>query len=64
MNETPRIELTCPFCGPGARLVIRTNRASGRDFVGCERWPKCDHTQPLTPYLEAVRRGDPTLPGF
>ncbi|MBX7212468.1 MAG: type I DNA topoisomerase [Thermoflexales bacterium] len=35
----------CPTCQEG-RLVYRTSR-TGR-FIGCERYPKCTHTAPLT----------------
>ena len=36
---------SCPTCLEG-RLVYRTSR-TGR-FIGCDRYPKCTHTEPIT----------------
>jgi len=38
-------EISCPKCG--ARLLVKENRYSGRQFLGCPRWPDCDHTQEI-----------------
>ncbi|AFL94600.1 DNA topoisomerase, type IA [Thermococcus cleftensis] len=35
----------CPKCG--GDLVVRYNRKTGKRFVGCSNWPKCDVTYPL-----------------
>lgn len=35
----------CPACG--SRMVLRTNRSSGADFLGCSRYPKCRGTRRL-----------------
>ncbi len=35
----------CPTCKEG-KLVFRTSR-TGR-FIGCDRYPKCTHTEPIT----------------
>lgn len=56
------VQLTCPDCG--ADLVVRTNRTTGSDFLGCNRFPECGYTSPLTAYLEMRRAGAPVLPGF
>lgn len=66
-NQT-EIQKPCPDCG--APLVVRHQRLNpAAEFLGCSRYAPgqpthCDHTEPLTPYLQAIRRGDPTLPGF
>ena len=35
----------CPKCG--GNLVVRYNRKTGKRFVGCSNWPKCNVTYPL-----------------
>ncbi|CAD5243826.1 DNA topoisomerase I [Thermococcus camini] len=35
----------CPKCG--GDLVVRYNRKTGKRFVGCSNWPKCNVTYPL-----------------
>jgi ssDNA-binding Zn-finger/Zn-ribbon topoisomerase 1 len=42
-------------------LVERTNRATGEGFLGCDHYPECRFTRPLTEYLKMVRLGAPTL---
>jgi len=41
-NKTRKsIKTPCPKCGQ--KLVIRTNRSSGNEFIGCSGYPKCTH---------------------
>lgn len=61
MTATP-IQKPCPACG--SSLVVRQNRATGQEFLGCESWPRCQHSEPLTAYQEPLRRGAPQLPGM
>lgn len=35
---------TCPKCKAGT-LVKKTAKASGKEFVGCSTWPKCDYVE-------------------
>lgn len=35
---------TCPTCGTG-QLVEKVAKASGKKFLGCNTWPKCNHTE-------------------
>ncbi|AEH24162.1 DNA topoisomerase I [Pyrococcus yayanosii] len=35
----------CPKCG--GDLVVKYNRKTGKRFVGCSNWPKCDVTYPI-----------------
>ena len=58
-EKQPEIKLTCPECS--AELVIRTNRTTQEQFLGCRRYPTCLHTQPLTPYIKAKLAGHPTM---
>jgi len=45
----------CPICG--ATLVIRVNRATNTEFLGCPRWPECHHTEPLPEAIVLRRQG-------
>lgn len=35
---------TCPKCGVG-QMMERTAKASGKKFMGCNNYPKCDHVE-------------------
>lgn len=35
---------TCPSCGNGI-LIERTAKASGKKFLGCNQWPKCNYVE-------------------
>ncbi|WP_297089908.1 DNA topoisomerase I [Thermococcus sp.] len=41
----PLVVGKCPKCG--GDLVVRYNRRTGKRFVGCSSWPKCNVTYPL-----------------
>ena len=38
--------LVCPSCKEG-KLLLRTNKASGQEFMGCSRYPTCKYTQKI-----------------
>ena len=44
-ERKPLVIGKCPKCG--GDLVVRYNRKTGKRFVGCSNWPKCDVTYPL-----------------
>ena len=56
------ISKLCPECGQ--KLMVRTNRKTETDFLGCSEWPGCKYTETLPIDIEMKRRGAPTLPGF
>ena len=48
-NESKNIQKDvqkCPTCKEG-NLVIRTNRSSGQEFMGCSNYPNCKFTQKI-----------------
>lgn len=65
MNDQPGPKLlitkTCPA---GHRLVVRKNRETGGDFLGCSQWPECQHTEPLPESLRLRLAGAPCFPGM
>lgn len=51
--------------GPdGHDMVIRKNKETGHEFLGCSQWPSCNHTEPLPMDIIMRRKGAATLPGF
>ncbi|WP_456367257.1 DNA topoisomerase, partial [Thermococcus sp.] len=45
----------CPKCG--GDLVLKYNRKTGKRFVGCSNWPKCDVTYPILQRGEVIPTG-------
>jgi ssDNA-binding Zn-finger/Zn-ribbon topoisomerase 1 len=45
------VDIYCPDCkdlGRGAvKLIVRTARASGSQFLGCPNWPDCFYTRQI-----------------
>jgi len=54
----------CPDCMPRVKLVVRTNRQNGSQFLGCPNWPECNHTQELPMDVVLRQQGAVGLPGF
>jgi len=45
------VEKNCPDCEPIVKLIIRTNKKSGNQFLGCPNWPECEHTEPIPEHI-------------
>ena len=49
MTKTQKFEnnkatdISCPKCGN--LLIVKTNRVSEHQFLGCPNWPECDYTR-------------------
>jgi DNA topoisomerase-3 len=43
-NSNSKKSKTCPSCGSGT-LVERTAKSSGKKFLGCNQWPKCNYVE-------------------
>jgi ssDNA-binding Zn-finger/Zn-ribbon topoisomerase 1 len=56
------LHVSCPLCGH--EMVVRINRETGTEFMGCSQFPKCPATQPLPAYVYVARAGGQQLPGF
>ena len=54
--------LRCRECG--SQAVIRVNRETGEEFIGCSQWPRCTATRPLPMDVMMRRAGAPMLPGL
>ncbi|WP_297438238.1 DNA topoisomerase I [Thermococcus sp.] len=51
-RKKPLVVGKCPKCG--GDLVVRYNRRTGKRFVGCSNWPKCNVTYPLLQRGEVI----------
>jgi len=41
-------DILCPECNtPSRRLIVRTNRQNGGQFLGCPNWPRCTYTREI-----------------
>jgi DNA topoisomerase-1 len=57
--RTEQITLSeCPKCKTG-NLMIRKSKASGKQFVGCSAYPKCDCSYPLPQFAKIEKQEKP-----
>lgn len=56
------IEKRCEWCG--AELVVKRNRKTGTEFLGCLRWPECSYREPVPESIKLRLPGAPVLPGM
>ena len=54
-RRKPLVVGKCPKCG--GDLIIRYNRKTGKRFVGCSNWPKCNVTYPILQRGEVIPTG-------
>lgn len=54
--------ISCADCGQP--MVVRTQRETGHEFLGCSTWPQCEHTEPLPEWFRLKRAGAAMLPGL
>lgn len=64
MDGERRIVKPCPEPDCKGTLVIRTNGKTGEDFLGCDEYPRCRHTEEIPIHLELEASGFKRLPGF
>lgn len=57
------VELVCPKCVPPPKLVMRTNRQNGSQFLGCQNYPMCNFTMEIPEHIRLRAQGQPTLFG-
>lgn len=59
------MKIHCPQCASSGRgqvyLVVRTNRKTQTDFLGCPEWPECSYTAQMPEYVKMMASGQPTL---
>lgn len=57
--ENYESDILCPNCG--RHLIVKTNRLTGSQFLGCAGFPECFHTQPIPEAWIMRAHGQPTL---
>ena len=40
-------DIYCPECSPLIKLMVKTNRTTEHQFLGCPNWPECNYTRPI-----------------
>ncbi|MFA4701300.1 DNA topoisomerase I [Pyrococcus kukulkanii] len=51
----PLVVGKCPKCG--GDLIVKYNKKTGKRFIGCSNWPKCDVTYPILQRGEIIPTG-------
>jgi ssDNA-binding Zn-finger/Zn-ribbon topoisomerase 1 len=69
LQDRSEVSKPCPKCkreGRGVvKLIVRTNRDNGRQFLGCPNWPdECDYTEQIPEWVKMRAAGATALPGF
>lgn len=59
-DNTPTAK-ACPRCAADVRLVVKTNRNNGTQFLGCPNWPDCSHTEALPESMKLAAAGQKRL---
>ena len=54
--------IACAECGK--TMVVRVNRESQSEFLGCSSYPTCTNTMPLPEWFKLRQAGAAMLPGF
>lgn len=58
------VSVTCPHCGPTARLIVKESSINGSQFLGCPNYPTCRHAQEIPEDMKLELMGIQRLPGF
>jgi len=61
LPDGQEVNKRCPKCAIPRKLVVRTNRQNGSQFLSCPNWPKCNHTEQIPESLKMQLLGQPTL---
>jgi ssDNA-binding Zn-finger/Zn-ribbon topoisomerase 1 len=60
-QENTESDIACPHCVPPRRLIVKTNKINGGQFLGCPNYPTCDYTRPIPEEWVMRANGQPTL---
>ena len=58
------VNLNCPECIPSRKLIVKENRHTGHQFLGCPNWPRCGYTAGIPESMKMIAQGAQVLPGF
>jgi ssDNA-binding Zn-finger/Zn-ribbon topoisomerase 1 len=63
LPDNQEVEIYCPNCKWPVKLIVKTNRITRNQFLGCPNWPDCNHTQSIPESIVMRLNGQPTLFG-
>lgn len=61
LRDNSETEILCPNCTPPRRLIVKTNRFTAHQFLGCPNWPDCNYTRSVPESLLMRASGQKTL---
>jgi ssDNA-binding Zn-finger/Zn-ribbon topoisomerase 1 len=62
-DGTP-VTIVCPDCIPPIQLIVLTYKPSNTQYLACQNWPQCAHTQDIPPDIAMRAQGATPLPGL
>mgnify|MGYP000844728180 CR=1 FL=1 len=54
-------DIVCPNCKRHTKLVVKTNRKTDHQFLGCPNYPECDYTREIPQEWIMRASGQPGL---
>lgn len=61
LQDGLEVEISCPECRHDTQLIVRTNRHTGNQFLGCPNYPDCRHTRGIPESIRLRLAGQPQL---
>jgi ssDNA-binding Zn-finger/Zn-ribbon topoisomerase 1 len=59
--ENTESDILCPQCNPPRKLIVKTNRNNGNQFLGCPNYPDCKYTRGIPEEWIMRANGQPSL---
>lgn len=60
-KENHESSIVCPECAPRRKLIVKTNKKNGNQFLGCPNYPICDFTRDIPDEWIMRATGQPGL---
>lgn len=60
-KDNTEADIYCPECVPLRKLIVKTNRHTGNQFLGCPNWPECEYTRAIPEAWIMRAQGQQTL---
>ncbi len=60
-EENTESDILCPNCNPPRKLIVKTNKVNGGQFLGCPNYPACDYTRGIPEEWIMRASGQPSL---
>lgn len=59
--ENTESDILCPQCNPPRKLIVKTNRHTDHQFLGCPNYPECNYTRGIPEEWIMRASGQPSL---